>query len=82
MWGDEMNDTRRIDWLESTCHQIIYDPDRFDGDMKTGSWWCVDRTKAVYNHETEYWDVGWVERPVDETIRGAIDAAIKEVEEE
>ena len=77
-----MDDTQRLDWLESTCHQVTYDPDRSDGDPKVGHWWCVDRVSEWYDEQLDELVIGWVERPEHDTIRGAIDNAIREVEGE
>jgi hypothetical protein len=76
MWGDEMTiiklkplnpDSQRIDWLEKTHHVICFDD----------YWFCAWRGSTDNNG---FWN--WTNRPDSDTIRGAIDAAIKEVEGE
>jgi hypothetical protein len=74
-----MDDTRRLDWLEETHHVICY---QRDGDWDSGYWFCVDREFEEYSPEYKGIIKGWRERPEDEDLRTAIDAAIKEVEGE
>jgi hypothetical protein len=62
-----MDDTQRLDWLEKTHHVICFDQ----------FWFCAWRGSKDNN---DFWS--WVDRPWGVTIRDAIDAAIKEVEEE
>ena len=76
-------DTERLDWMEKTKHQILYDPDSpVEGDPHDGHWWCVDRINESYDPVLETTDVGWVVRPMSKNIRRAIDLAISESEKE
>jgi hypothetical protein len=62
-------DSKRLDWLEKTHHVIWFD---------SGEWGCAWR--GPEQPPGGWYD--WQEHGVADTIRGAIDAAIKTVEEE
>jgi len=61
-----ITDEYRIDFLEETKHVLCYD---------NGDWFCAWRSNNKYEEPT---GLGWTDRPMSDTVRGAIDNAIKE----
>ena len=60
-----ITDTDRLDFLENTLHVLCYD---------NGDWFCAWRSNSEYETPTGW---GWTDRPMSDTVRGAIDAAME-----